>query len=212
MTRRPDRPGGERDFDELVGGDDLDTSEAARLRHVHDLLVQAGPPPELPPSLLQPPGQQPRGEVVHLFPRTAARRVRAYGLLAAAVAAALFGGGFLLGHSKAKPQTFATERVVPMHGAGGARGSIRVGGPDSVGNWPMLVSVSGLPEQTKGAYYELWLTRNGRAIAPCGGFRVHGGETTVRLSVPYRLRSFDGWIVTASRPGEPEPGRTVLST
>jgi hypothetical protein len=213
MMRRLDGPGGERDFDELVGGDDLDATEAERLRHVHELLVEAGPPPELPPSLLHPPTESRPGELVHLFPRTARRRVRAYGLLAAAVAAAVFGGGFLLGHSKAKPETFATTRVVPMHGAGEARGSIRVAGPDTVGNWPMLVSVSGLPEQpTKGAYYELWLTRNGKAIVPCGGFRVHGGETTVRFTVPYRLRSFDGWIVTDSEPGQPEPGKIVLST
>ena len=41
---------------------------------------------------------------------------------------------------------------------------------------------------------------------------MHGGETTVRLTVPYRLRSFDGWIVTDSEPGQPEPGKIVLST
>ena len=39
-------------FDELAGGDDLSPEEAARLERVHDLLVAAGPPPELPPHLL----------------------------------------------------------------------------------------------------------------------------------------------------------------
>ena len=48
MTDRPN-------FDELVGGDDLSTDEAARLQRVHDLLIEAGPPPELPPHLLQEP-------------------------------------------------------------------------------------------------------------------------------------------------------------
>ena len=46
-----DRP----DFRELVGGDDLSTDEAARLQRVHDLLIEAGPPPELPPHLLEEP-------------------------------------------------------------------------------------------------------------------------------------------------------------
>ena len=44
-------------FDELAGGDDLSPEEAARLERVHDLLVAAGPPAELPPHLLEP---QPR--------------------------------------------------------------------------------------------------------------------------------------------------------
>ena len=38
------------DFDELVGGD-LTPAERERLRGVHDLLVQAGPPPELAPHM-----------------------------------------------------------------------------------------------------------------------------------------------------------------
>ena len=41
------------DFDELVG--ELEPEEEARLRHVHELLVAAGPPPELPPALLEAP-------------------------------------------------------------------------------------------------------------------------------------------------------------
>ena len=74
----------------------------------------------------------------------------------------------------------------------------------------MLVEVSGLPEQTnQAAYYELWLTHNGKAVAPCGSFRVHGKTTRVRLSVPYSLKSFDGWVVTAQPPDaqRARPGR-----
>ena len=37
-------------FDELAGGDDLSPEEAARLERVHNLLIEAGPPPELPPA------------------------------------------------------------------------------------------------------------------------------------------------------------------
>ena len=43
MTRRPD-------LEDLVGAD-LDLSERERLRRVHDLLLQAGPPPELSPEI-----------------------------------------------------------------------------------------------------------------------------------------------------------------
>ena len=39
------------DFDDVVGGDDLSPDEEARLRRVHDLLMEAGPPPDLPPEL-----------------------------------------------------------------------------------------------------------------------------------------------------------------
>ena len=39
------------DFRDIVGTEGLDPDEEARLRRVHDLLVQAGPPPDLPPAL-----------------------------------------------------------------------------------------------------------------------------------------------------------------
>jgi Anti-sigma-K factor rskA, C-terminal len=203
-------------FDDLVDTGGLAPDEEARLRRVHDLLVQAGPPAELPPSLAHPPAEKPAGADVIQFPRTAGRRMRAYGLLAAAVAACVFGGGFLLGHTKAKQASFSAIRVVPMHGVGGAsasQASIQIASPDAGGNWPMLMSVRGLPKQANpGAYYELWLTRNGKAVAPCGGFRVHGATTTVRLTVPYTLKRFDGWVVTASIPGDHDPGTVVMTT
>jgi hypothetical protein len=41
------------DFEELVGAD-LSPEEQARLRRAHDLLIAAGPPPELPPALAEP--------------------------------------------------------------------------------------------------------------------------------------------------------------
>ncbi len=204
------------DFDELVDTSGLGPDEEERLRRVHELLLQAGPPEELPPSLAQPPEEKAAVAEVIPFPRTARRRMRAYGLLAAAVAAAVFGGGFLLGHSKAKQASFSAVRVVPMHGVGTAsasQASIEISDPDSVGNWPMRVSVRGLPKQANEAsYYELWLTRDGKAVAPCGGFRVRGATTTFELSVPYALKRFDGWVVTASVPGHRDPGHVVMTT
>ena len=142
--------------------------------------------------------------------------MRAYGLLAAAVAAAVFGGGFLLGHSKAKHASFSATRVVPMHGVGSSRASsasIRIANADAGGNWPMLVSVRGLPKQANPrSYYELWLTKNGKPVVACGGFRVHGSTTTIELTVPYALKRFNGWVVTASIPGHRDPGTVVMST
>ncbi len=79
------------------------------------------------------------------------------------------------GHSKGKPAAFSTDPHVPMHGAAGtaSHGVINIAAQDSVGNWPMLVEVSGpAQQQTQAAYYELWLTHNGKAVAPCGSFRV----------------------------------------
>jgi len=90
---------------------------------------------------------------------------------------------------------------------------LKLAGQDSVGNWPMEMAVTGLPKQAaRGAYYELWLTKGGKPLVPCGTFRVHGKTTTVRFSVPYELSRYDGWIVTAVRPHEADPGRVVLTT
>ncbi|HZP74456.1 MAG TPA: hypothetical protein VFA97_13880 [Gaiellaceae bacterium] len=198
-------------FDDIVGGDELDPQDEARLRRVHQLLVQAGPPADLPPELEQPadPETGRLVDVPYLFQRR--RGLAAVLVLAAALAG--FAGGFAFGHGKAKPAAFAAERVVAMQGKNGRIGVIKLGHADTVGNWPMLVQVSGLQRQTDPrAYYELWLTRNGKPVAPCGSFRVHGKTTSVRLSVPYTLRKFDGWVVTQQPPNDRGIGPVVLST
>ncbi len=199
------------DFDEILGGDDLDPKDEARLRRIHALLVEAGPPADLPPELEEP--STPDGgelvDVPYLFQRR--RGLAAVLVLAAALAG--LAGGFAFGHSKAKPAAFATERLVAMHGANGKVGVIKVGHADSVGNWPMLVEVSGLATQADPrAYYELWLTRDGKPVAPCGSFRVHGKTTSVRLSVPYALGRFDGWVVTKQPASDRTVGPVVLRT
>ncbi|HYZ75796.1 MAG TPA: anti-sigma factor [Gaiellaceae bacterium] len=202
MTRTPD-------FDDLVG-EDVPAGERERLRRAHDLLVAAGPPPELSPTLARPPEV---GAPVAFLPR---RRRAALLLLAAALAAAAFGGGFLTGavtHS-ASPKSAAF--VVSMHGtraAPNALASIRLEEVDAAGNWPMRLTVQGLPKLPSGGYYELYLTRHGRIAATCGTFNVHGGRTVVRLNAPYRLDRFDGWVVTRHPPGRPDhASRPVLTT
>jgi len=198
-------------FDELVGGDDLTPEERARLRHVHDLLVEAGPPPDLPPALEHPSGPPADAEVVHLpLPRRAA----AAALAAAAVVAVGFGIGFVVGHAKEKPTSFVTARVVSMHGnVPGRFAVLNIGKKDAASNWPMELTVTGLsPQLARKSYYELWLTKNGKATTSCGTFRVHAGRTTVRFSVPYSFKEYDGWIVTAERTGGHSPGPVVLTT
>jgi hypothetical protein len=80
---------------------------------------------------------------------------------------------------------------------------IHVGKIDSAGNWPLKVELKNLPALPKGQYYEMFLSRGAdRRAASCGTFRVSGeSDDEVRLNAPYRLDSFNGWIVTRERPG-----------
>ena len=137
-------------------------------------------------------------------------------LLAAALAAAAFGGGFLAGAVSHGGGTKSAVAVIPMHGtpaAPNALASISLEDVDKAGNWPMRFTVQGLPKLPRGGYYELYLTRHGRIAAACGTFNVHGGQTTVRLNAPYKLKGFDGWVVTRHLPGRPEEAtRPVLTT
>ena len=190
------------DFRDLVG-DEGPPEELARLRHAHELLLAAGPPPELSPRLAEPP----RAERVPVL----RRRGTAFAL-AAGVAAAAFGVGFLVGDRGSGE--FASSRTpIAMHAAqpgSDARASILIGERDSIGNWPLLVRLTDLPPLPKGHWYELYLTRRGKPAAYCGSFSANeSGRTTVQLSVPYRLKTFDGWIVTLSKP---KKNRRVLLT
>jgi hypothetical protein len=198
------------DFDELVGAD-LAPDERARLLRAHEALVAAGAPPELPPSLLQAPGTEP-AEVVPFFNR---RRHAAIAVLAAALALAAFGVGYLAGHNGGSEE-FAAQRSLGMRATAaapdGAIGSLTLGDEDKAGNRPMIVRVSNLKELPPRGYYNVYLTRDGRPVAPCGSFVVSGTTTEVSLNVPYPLKRFDGWAITLQPPGVHEPGRVVLHT
>jgi len=178
-------------FDELVG-DIADPAERERLRRVHELLLSVDAPPELSPTL----DRAPLPEPVRLLPR---RRRQALALLAAALAAAAFGAGWLAG---ARSDDVQLDRTIVMQGVGESRGSfatIEVLPRDAEenGNWPMRVLVRGLePSKNRTDYYELWLTKDGKLADSCGRFTVHEGLTTVTLSVPYGLKRYDDWVVT----------------
>jgi hypothetical protein len=186
------------DFDELLGAD-LPPGERDRLRRTHELLVAAGPPPELPPALRVPPGAPPPAEVRILpggYPR---RRLAAAVVLAATIGLAAFGAGYLIAEGRDPEPAFATDFVLPMRGtesAPDARASLEVGLRDEAGNWPMRMTIRNLRELPNRGRYELFLTKDGRLAASCGVFTVEGEKTVVFLNAPYRLRQYDSWVIT----------------
>jgi hypothetical protein len=187
-------------FDELIGTD-LPPGDRERLRRVHELLVAAGPPPEMPQL-----APSPR---VRALPR---RRAVAL-LVAAALALAAFAAGWLV---RGPDSGFDVRAAVAMHGTGAApaaSGRIELGYGDDEGNWPMLVEVSGLEPLPEGGYYELLLTKNGEPVVACGSFNVGDeGDATVRLGASYNLRNFDGWVVRPWVRGRDEFNKTVVLT
>jgi hypothetical protein len=189
MTGRHDPP----DLRDLIG-DDVPADELARLNRMHELLVRAGPPPELPGELAEPPEPD---DTVAFLPR---RHWRPVALLAAALALAAFGAGWLASSASDSGETAfpAVDFHVPMYGtsaAPNAVASIAVAELDDAGNWPMAMTIRGLPELPTGQQYELWVTRKGKLVASCGVFRTHG-DTLAYLNAPFKLRQYDGWVVT----------------
>jgi len=195
------------DFDELM--EDAEPGDRERLRRVHELLVEAGPPPELPPEIEAGPTL-----AMTLGRRVSARRVkRRVALLAAAIVVLLvaFLGGYITGNDQT-----VSGRLIKLEGtaaAPAAQGSLRLEPVDEAGNWPMEVAVAGLPALPRKGYYEVFLVRDGKPIAPCGSFIVKGKDTavSVRLNAPYRLRPDDQWIVTRQQAGDHEAGTVVLA-
>jgi hypothetical protein len=190
------------DFRELIG-DEATPQELERLRRVHELIVAAGPPPELSPAYEHPPKIE--ESKVFEFKR---RRPAAVFAVAAAMAAVVFAVGYAVGN---RGNSFATAAEVPMHGIGAqkaATASIQVGKHDTGGNYPLEMGVKGLPALPKGGWYELLLSKKGRPTLPCGDFAVDGGTTNVRMSVPYDLtelhnaKLYDGWVVVRHAPGQ----------
>ena len=202
MTRAPD-------FDELVGFD-VEREERARLQRVHALLLAAGPPAELPPELEAGPtlaltlGRRGRKRPAHRRPV----------LIAAAICllALAFLGGYVAanggGTASWKTLSLAGTRAVP-----GALASLKIEPVDSAGNWPMQLSVTGLPKLPANAFYEVYLVRNGKPFASCGTFVVDGPKraTSVSLNAPYRFQLGDTWIVTKQSPGQRNPGAVMLT-
>ena len=168
------------EFDELVDID-LEPAERARLERVHDLLVAAGPPPDRAST-----------RTVELRPR---RRRGALLAIAAAIAVAAFAAGAAVVDEWGGPHVDFTQTMTGTASAERATGSIAVFDIDAAGNWPMELTVDGLPPVRKGRTFELWLTRDGKLEARCGSFLTADGAAVVPLTAPYDFDEFDGWVV-----------------
>jgi hypothetical protein len=206
MSKRPD-------FDDLVGRD-VSPAERERLHRAHELLVAAGPPPELSPELEAVPW--PDDALQPLFGRRKEKRGRRPVLLAAALATAIF-VGFLLGQATStdNSSSISATKTVEMHGtalAQNALATLKLGKVDPAGNWPMVLHVSGLPKLQNGGYYALYLTKGGRPLVSCGTINV-SGATSVRMSAAYALEHFDknGWVIVRQTPANHfRPNQIVL--
>jgi hypothetical protein len=203
-----------RNFEDMVDLTGLSPTEASRLRNVHDLLVAAGPPAELPSGLGTAPTHAEEAQVVSLAARR--RRRTAVGtLIAAAVAAACFGGGYVLAN-QASPSAIHVVRVVSMQGNGAqqnSEASLSVGSADGNGNWPLKLTVNGLKQLPDNSRYYLMVWQNGKPAGFCGTFEVsRNGPTTVTFNVAYKITGRTKWVVTKLAPGVKFPGHVVMTT
>ena len=197
----------EPNFDELVGTE-ATGAERKQLRETHELLLRAGPPPELTPRLKAGPNL----DAVRSERRRVAKR-RTMLLLAATLSiVVVFAAGYLVagqrsGGSKSTPP-LATIALRGTVTAPHARGTLDVWRPQG-DNWPMTLTVDGLPQNAR---YEVYLVRDGRPWGSCGAFVVSGssGPLTLKLNAPYKLRNGDSWVVTRQVAGGSEPGVTVM--
>jgi hypothetical protein len=194
-------------LDELIGADPTG-EERQRLQHVHELLLEAGPPPELSPELEAGPTL-----AMTLSRRRRAVKPRAMLLLAAALAVfVVFFAGYVVANGRNGKTASPPVRLITLKGTSAvpkAQATLEVW-HSHAGNWPMTLNVVGLPPR---AYYEVYVVRDGKPWGSCGTFRVEGSSdrpVTVTLTAPYSLRKGDSWVVTRPGPGGVEPGKTVL--
>lgn len=194
-------------LDDLIGPDTTG-EERERLRHVHGMLLEAGPPPELSPKLEAGPSLG-----MTLQRRRAVKR-RAMLLLAAALAVvAVFLAGYAVaGRGGSSPSTSRSLALKGTAFAPNAQATLEVW-QSQAGNWPMTLTAVGLPPLPPHRYYEVYLVRHGKPWGACGAFRVPSNPqqpVTVTLTAPYTLRKGDSWVVTQPGAGGAEPGHTVL--
>lgn len=171
------------DFDELVGSE-LPVRERERLLKVHELLLEAGPPPDV-------------GDEAPVVVLRQPRRRRGVLLaLAAALAVGAFAVGTAVGERSAGRTVDFEETMVGTNAAAGAAATLVVYELDDAGNWPMELEVSGLPPAASGRAFEVWLTKGGELAALCGSFRTdETGSASVPMNAPYKFKDFDGWVV-----------------
>jgi hypothetical protein len=195
------------DIEDLIAGE-ADPRERDRLARVHAALGRSGPLPELPSSL-----ERPRLAVVRAVRPAQRRHRRLRVALAAAIAAAAMAAAGVVAYLGTSGGG-ESGRLVAMHptpAAPMAHATLRIGAPDHLGNWPVTLSVRGLPRLPAGSYYEMFLTDRGRLVGACGTFRADPGTTVVRLNVPFALGEYSGWVIRREPAGR-HPGLPLLAT
>ena len=206
MNREPN-------LNELIGAETTG-AERQRLQHVHELLLEAGPPPELSDTLEAGP------TLGMSLGKQQGRRTkpRVMLLLAAALGVVIvFFAGYTLGGNGKNHHGTALAIAQQLNGTAlvpKAQGTLQVWTSPDGHNWPMTLTVLGLPQLAPHSYYEVYLVRHGRLGGSCGLFRVGSNNSqdpvTVTLTSPYQLRQGDSWVVTRPGQGGMEPGPVVL--
>ena len=172
-------------FDELIGAEPAG-AERERLRTVHDLLVEAGRPPELTPQLAS-------GPTLAMTLGRVQRMRKSRRMLIPAIAAALIIAVIVGGITSRGGDGSITIPLAGTARAQGAAGSLHVLPPTKT-TQPMQIAVQGLePGQ-----YAVYLVHNGRSWEKCGTFVVKnlaGGRATT-INSPYRAKKGDLWVVT----------------
>ena len=115
--------------------------------------------------------------------------------------------GLAVGYAVGNGNGFQTGFTRPMHGVGAARCGQRAdqgrrGGRERQPAAPDERALAA--DARQGPWYELYLTKKGKAVVPCGIFQTgRSGSAQVSMNAPADLAEYDGWIVTARVPGQP---------
>jgi len=183
------------DFRDLVG-DDLSQEERLKLERVDRLLRSVpAPPSEVPGSLDRAVNRIGMGRR-----QWTPRRLVAAVAMAVALAALFFGvGRWTTGD---EPHYRASIQMKPAASNSRASALIKLGDRDANGNWRLKLQVDGLPELSGDGYYVLWLAKDGKYAATCGTFKVRG-DTTIDMTVSYRLSEYDTWVISEARDDAP---------
>lgn len=187
-----------RDLESLLDGVGL--PDRNRFLRTHDLLLEAGPLPELPASLSKPPPVAVR--VLRPLPTSAQPRTRAL-IAPLAAALALAAGAGIYVATRTSDSILTTVTMHATAAAPGASAVVRVGARDRSGNLPITLRVRGLPALPAGSVYEMYLTDKGRVVGSCGVFNSNGRWTVVKLNAPYRVGEYSGWLIRSERAHRP---------
>jgi hypothetical protein len=183
------------DFRDLVG-DDLSQEERAKLERVDRLLrTVPAPPSEVPGSL-----DRAVNRIGTERRQWTPWRLVAAVTLAVTLAALFFGVGRWT--TGGEPHYRASIQMTPAASNPRASALIKLGDRDANGNWKLKLQVDGLPELSGDGYYVLWLAKDGKYAATCGTFKARG-DTTIDMTVSYRLSEYDAWVISEARDDAP---------